>query len=114
MGPGTEYAGRLGVLRVLVSHPATPDPDTLENVADADSNHHLVATVDLPSLARWYSETKILESLKGRIVASTISGSRRNSDEVRDPSNLESEDSSSLDEDEDPSTTHADKRRRFK
>ena len=78
MGRGTENAGKLRVLRVLVSHPATSDADTLSYLAETDRSHHLVATVDLVALARGLSEEKIAESLKARVMAATSNGPRRN------------------------------------
>jgi hypothetical protein len=109
LGSGTEHADKLSILWVLASHPATPDADTLAHLADADLTHCLIATVDLPSLVRRYSEKKILGSLKLRMTTSTSHGPQRNTDpddEVEDPS--------SLDESEDPSSAHVDKKRRFK
>jgi hypothetical protein len=134
LGSGAQHAGRFSVLRVLISHPATPHADTLERVAKDDGSYHLMATVNLLVLAERYSEKKILDSLMESKLASTSNGPQRNpGDELEDASSLddgedssglddgedsssldEDEDSSNLDEDEDPSSAHADKKRRLK
>jgi hypothetical protein len=51
LGPGTEKAGELGVLRVLVAFPAVPNLATLAAIAEADAKRHPIATVDIVSLA---------------------------------------------------------------
>jgi hypothetical protein len=125
LGSGAEHAGRFSVLRVLISHPATPHADTLERVAKDDGSHHLMATVDLPLLAKRYSKKKIHDLLMERKLASTSNGPQGNpGDELEDAGSLddgedssgldEDEDLSSLDEDEDPSSAHVDKKRRLK
>jgi hypothetical protein len=50
LGDGTDLAGECGVLRVLVSHPASPVPSAL-NAASNESHEHPVATVNIKHLA---------------------------------------------------------------
>lgn len=51
LGPGTNLAGDLSVLRVLIAHPASPHLETIRNIVKADKSNHPAAIVDLKSLA---------------------------------------------------------------
>jgi hypothetical protein len=51
LGPGTDLAGDMSVLRVLISHPASPHLETILNIVKADKSNHPVAIVDVKSLA---------------------------------------------------------------
>jgi len=49
LGMGTEKAGVCGVLRVLISHPASPNVGAPEEAVE-DEHGHPLATVHIPSL----------------------------------------------------------------
>jgi hypothetical protein len=69
LGPATDKAGALGVIRVLMSYPAKPHLDTLTKVTNVDVSNHPAATVDVESLAKHPSDQELLESLKLRVSA---------------------------------------------
>lgn len=69
LGPSTDKAGVLGVIRVLICYPAKPNIDTVKKLANADPSHHPAATVDIDSLAAHPSDQEILESLRLRVAA---------------------------------------------
>jgi hypothetical protein len=52
LGPGTDLAGDLSVLRVLISHPAPPDLATIDDIAKADKSNHPAAILDVKSVAK--------------------------------------------------------------
>jgi hypothetical protein len=60
LGQGTDKAGELGVLRVLIAHPATFSKEALNTAQVLDP----IATVNLAALVEKFSEGSALRSLQ--------------------------------------------------
>jgi hypothetical protein len=69
LGDATDKAGDLGVLRVLISHPAKPNSNALDELAGSDSRHHPIATVNINALANDKKEQYSFCSLDYDVVA---------------------------------------------
>jgi hypothetical protein len=70
LDPGTDKAGELGVLRVLISYPAPPDSPTLNRVSK--ESRHPIATADIATLATSVKQTEILGSLERTVKAAIL------------------------------------------
>jgi hypothetical protein len=78
LGLDTDKAGDPGlILRVLVTHPAAPDAETLAHLANADKGHYSVATVDVASLVEQDLEPQAFQSLKLILAAAVVQKSDR-------------------------------------
>jgi hypothetical protein len=75
LGRGTKKAGACGVLRVVFSHPSSPDVDALERAVE-DGHGHPVATVPIGNL-----EAK--DSDLGQAILSLASRALENPDRKR-------------------------------
>jgi hypothetical protein len=79
LGPSTDKAGESGVLRVLISYPATPDSTTLTRLS-TDSRHP-VSTVDMPILATNTKQAEGLISLE-RTVSAAVTRKRKSASQA--------------------------------
>jgi hypothetical protein len=76
LGNGTEKAGPDGLLRVVISHPSSPNRDKLKNAAE--SSVHPIATVPLDRLFDTGSDlSKVIGSLAKRKAESDMNGPSR-------------------------------------
>lgn len=64
LGRVNDFAGKLGVLRVLITYPVTCDMGAIKRVAEEDKFGHPCATLDMAKLAKMVGKDKVLGSLK--------------------------------------------------
>jgi hypothetical protein len=76
LGPIHPAAGRLGVLRVVVSYPGDLDENTVEEIADDDQDEDLLATINLREIVTRYEDIQAILSLSRKRSAEEDGGSQ--------------------------------------